>query len=348
MGETATAAPAELRFEFTGRTAEYFRIWAVSLCLSLATLGVYSAWGKVRKRRYLYAHTRLDGSGFDYRASPRAILRGRAIALALFGGLALAGHFVPTMQLVLFALLVLLAPWIVVASSRFNARSTTFRNVAFAFDGTVREAAKVLLGFGAIAIATAGIAWPWFRMRRARFIVEHHRFGATPFRADLEAGGFVLAYLLAFLMLVGVVTIVGVTVGIVSATTATAGEAPPAFVVFAPVIAIYAAYLVAYAYLRARVGNLTLDGTVVGALRGRSTLRARDLVWLYLGNVVAVLATLGLAVPWVTIRMARYRAAKLALAGGANIASFAAAAGAGAGAATGSEVGDLFDVDVSL
>ncbi|HYQ98448.1 MAG TPA: DUF898 family protein, partial [Casimicrobiaceae bacterium] len=188
MGETATAAPAELRFEFTGRTAEYFRIWAVSLCLSLATLGVYSAWGKVRKRRYLYAHTRLDGSGFDYRASPRAILRGRAIAVALFGGLALAGHFVPTLQLVLFALLVLLAPWIVVASSRFNARSTTFRNVAFAFDGTVREAAKVLLGFGAIAIATAGIAWPWFRMRRARFIVEHHRFGATPFRADLEAG----------------------------------------------------------------------------------------------------------------------------------------------------------------
>ena len=348
MGETATAAPAELRFEFTGRTAEYFRIWAVSLCLSLATLGVYSAWGKVRKRRYLYAHTRLDGSGFDYRASPRAILRGRAIAVALFGGLALAGHFVPTLQLVLFALLVLLAPWIVVASSRFNARSTTFRNVAFAFDGTVREAAKVLLGFGAIAIATAGIAWPWFRMRRARFIVEHHRFGATPFRADLEAGGFVLAYLLAFLMLVGVVTIVGVTVGIVSATTAAAGEAPPAFVVFAPVIAIYAAYLVAYAYLRARVGNLTLDGTVVGALRGRSTLRARDLVWLYLGNVAAVLATLGLAVPWVTIRMARYRAAKLALAGGANIASFAAAAGAGAGAATGSEVGDLFDVDVSL
>ena len=351
MGETAAAVPAELRFEFTGRTAEYFRIWAVSLCLSLATLGIYSAWGKVRKRRYLYAHTRLDGSGFDYRASPRAILRGRAIALALFGGFALAGHFVPTMQLVLFALLVLLAPWIVVASSRFNARTTAVRNVAFAFDGTVREAAKVLLGFGAIAIATAGIAWPWFRMRRARFIVQYHRFGVTPFRADLEAGGFVVAYLLAFLMLVGTVVLTMVALGIASIfmTAGTAAqEAPPTFVVIAPVIALYAAYLVAFAYLRARVGNLTLDGTSVGALRGRSTLRARDLVWLYLGNVVAVLATLGLAVPWVTIRMARYRAAKLALVGGADLASFAAAAAAGAGAATGSEVGDLFDVDVSL
>src|SRR5437867_2770564 len=69
-----TASDEQLfRFAFTGRATEYFRIWIISLCLSLATLGVYSAWGKVRKKRYLYAHTALDGTGFDYRASPLAI-----------------------------------------------------------------------------------------------------------------------------------------------------------------------------------------------------------------------------------------------------------------------------------
>ncbi len=117
--------------------------------------------------------------------------------------------------------------------------------------------------------------------------------------------------------------------------------------IFTPVIAIYAAYLFAFAYLRARVGNLTLNGTIVGALRCRSTLRARDLVWLYGSNVVAVLLTLGLAVPWVTLRMARYRAEKLTMVGAASLEAFAAATGA-AGTATGSEVSDLFDVDVSL
>ena len=55
-----------------------------------------------------------------------------------------------------------------------------------------------------------------------------------------------------------------------------------------PVIGIYAAYLAAFAYLRARVGNLTLNGTIVGPLRCRSTLRARDLTWLYVSNIVAV------------------------------------------------------------
>jgi uncharacterized membrane protein YjgN (DUF898 family) len=84
------------RFDFTGRNGEYFRIWVVSLFLSVVTLGIYSAWGKVRKKRYLYSHTELDGTGFEFRATPLAILRGRVIALALLGGFALSGHLLPT------------------------------------------------------------------------------------------------------------------------------------------------------------------------------------------------------------------------------------------------------------
>ena len=38
---------ATYRFDFTGRTGEYFRIWVVSLSLSVVTFGIYSAWGKV-------------------------------------------------------------------------------------------------------------------------------------------------------------------------------------------------------------------------------------------------------------------------------------------------------------
>jgi uncharacterized membrane protein YjgN (DUF898 family) len=351
MTMSPTAAPplAIQRFGFTGKTADYFRIWAVSLCLSLLTLGVYSAWGKVRKRRYLYAHTRLDGSGFDYHAAPVAILKGRVVALLLFGGLAFSGHFFLWVQIAFVVILVLLTPWIVVASSRFNARNSTFRNIAFAFDGTIREAAVVLLGFGAIVIATLGLAYPWFRMRRARFIVERHRFGATTFKSDITAGGFIVAYLMGLLMLIGAGVL---TVGLLGAAfglAAVLGNAkrPSAVLSFVPVIGIYASYLAVFAYLRARVGNLTLNSAIVGPLRCRSTLRARDLAWLYVSNIIAVFATLGLAVPWVTIRMARYRASKLCVVGAASLESFVAAPGV-VGTATGSEVGDLFDVDVSL
>ncbi len=354
MTDTSAEANAELsltyRFAFTGNASDYFRIWAVSLTLSLLTLGIYSAWGKVRKRRYLYAHTRLDGSGFEYRASPPAILKGRIIALTLFGGFAVASHFLPAVQVGFILLLLLLAPWIVVASSRFNARNTAWRNVAFGFDGGLREAAEVLLGFGALAVATFGLAFPYFRMRRARFIIERHRFGATPLKADLLAGGFIVAYLLAFVMLIGAAVLYAIAAAIAfflsDGGVHGSGNASPLAVIM-PLAVLYTAYIAVFAYVRARIGNLTLNGTIVGPLRCRSALRARDLAWLYISNIVAIIATLGLATPWVTIRMARYRAATLALEGEARLATLAAAT-VPAGTATGSEVSDLFDVDVSL
>lgn len=336
------------RFDFTGRSGEYFRIWIVSLFLSVVTLGIYSAWGKVRKKRYLYAHTELDGTGFEFRATPLAVLRGRVIALVLLGGFALASHVLPLAQLVFIVILLALTPWIVVAASRFNARNSAWRNITFGFNGGIGEAAKVFLAFGALAMVTLGFAYPYARMRRARYIIERHRFGETQFRADLTLGGFLLAYLLAMLMLVGsMVLLFLATIAIVFVTGAAGRQSGAGAAALAPVAMIYVVYLVVFAFLRARIGNLTLDGVVVGPLRCRSTLRARDLVWLYLSNIVAVLATVGLATAWVTIRMARYRAKNLYLIGEGTPGDFTGTATANVGA-TGSEVSDLFDVDVSL
>jgi uncharacterized membrane protein YjgN (DUF898 family) len=175
VNDHGTAALTTYRFDFTGRNGEYFRIWVVSLFLSVVTLGIYSAWGKVRKKRYLYSHTELDGTGFEFRATPLAILRGRVIALVLLGGFALSGHLLPIMQLVFIIILLVLTPWIVVAASRFNARNSAWRNITFGFDGGIREAAKVFLALGALAVVTLGLAYPYARMRRARFIIGHHR-----------------------------------------------------------------------------------------------------------------------------------------------------------------------------
>jgi hypothetical protein len=41
-----------LKLEFKGSAKEYFKIWVVSICLTLITFGIFSAWAKVRKKRY--------------------------------------------------------------------------------------------------------------------------------------------------------------------------------------------------------------------------------------------------------------------------------------------------------
>ena len=83
--------PREEAFSFTGSGSEYFRIWIVNLILSVVTLGIYSAWAKVRRLEYLYRNTRVAGASFDYHGRPLAILKGRIIAVLLFGGYTAAG-----------------------------------------------------------------------------------------------------------------------------------------------------------------------------------------------------------------------------------------------------------------
>ncbi len=51
-----TQAPSpELPLEFHASAREYFRIWIVNLCLTLLTFGIFSAWAKVRKKRFAYS-----------------------------------------------------------------------------------------------------------------------------------------------------------------------------------------------------------------------------------------------------------------------------------------------------
>ena len=93
--EEARQGIARYRPEFRADPREYFRIWIVNLALTIATLGVYSAWAKVRKLRYFHASTVLAGSAFGYHADPLRILRGRIIAAVLVGAYLLARRTSP-------------------------------------------------------------------------------------------------------------------------------------------------------------------------------------------------------------------------------------------------------------
>src|SRR5262245_53377118 len=81
-GAGESARRETIPFQFTASGGEYFRIWIVNLLLTLLTVGIYSAWAKVRRLRYFYGNTSLAGSAFEYHGQPLQILKGRLIALA--------------------------------------------------------------------------------------------------------------------------------------------------------------------------------------------------------------------------------------------------------------------------
>src|SRR3977135_3565979 len=120
-GVAANVADSEKRHpvEFTADTGEYFRIWIVTLALTIVPLGIYSPWAKVRKRRYFYGHTRIDGEAFEYRANPLAILKGRLIAVAAIAVFYGVGYFAPLYQWLPWIPLLVGGPWLLVRSLAF-------------------------------------------------------------------------------------------------------------------------------------------------------------------------------------------------------------------------------------
>src|SRR6266853_2027190 len=154
-GAAASVAGSEKRHpvEFPAHAGEYFRIWIVNLALPIVTLGIYSAWAKVRKRRYFYGHTRVDGESFEYRANPIAILKGRLIAVALFAVFYAISHFAPFYIWAIYLVLLFVGPWLEVRSLAFNAYNTAYRNVRFAFSGTYRICLGVVLVAFVVAVS---------------------------------------------------------------------------------------------------------------------------------------------------------------------------------------------------
>ena len=330
---------------FTGNAREYFGIWIVNLLLSILTLGIYSAWAKVRRKKYFYQHTLIDGAGFDYHASPIGILKGRLIAFAFFVLYAVSGSISPLLSALLALVFVLFLPWIVVRAMVFNARNSSHRGLRFDFTGTTGEAARVFIFLPILVPFTLGLIYPYISHKRARFLMENHRYGTSEFQVGTKVGDFYVVYMEALLLtaFLGVAgffalkAIVGSTGGLLSSTA-----------VVGLIIAGYLlAVLISAAFLQAKLGNLLWNGTRLDTLGFHANLKARYLAWLYVSNLLAIVCSFGLLTPWAQVRAVRYHAQCIALTDEVDFERFVGEKRT-ALKATGDEVAEMFDVDLAF
>ena len=128
-------------FEFRGRAGEFFKIWIVNIALTLLTVGIYSAWAKVRTNRYLYGNTYLNNSNFEYNADPKRILIGRIIIVLFYGSFLLFTDYLNMHKVAagIFVVFLLLLPWLIRQAISFKLKSASYRNIPFKFHAKVRS-----------------------------------------------------------------------------------------------------------------------------------------------------------------------------------------------------------------
>jgi uncharacterized membrane protein YjgN (DUF898 family) len=335
-------------FQFTGSGAEYFRIWIVNLLLSIVTLGIYSAWAKVRRLRYFYGHTAVDGGTFGYHASPIAILKGRLIAYAVVATMAVVSNVAPLLASVLYLPLLVLMPIVLVRAFRFRAANSSYRGIRFAFDGLENDAFRVYLLLPILVPFTLGLAYPFVVARQREFMVDHSRLGRSRFVLALPTWPVYRIY--------GTAAIVGLAWFVVLAA-ALAGTALVAGAdgddpvmtpgVAAVVLFSYVVIGVLYVAVRTAFENLVWNHTMLDEHRFASRLRIPHMLALYLVNIATIAVTLGLAVPWARVRLARYRARSLTLLPGGVLITEADAS-EGDESATGAELSEAMDLDFGL
>ncbi len=364
MPVDACNKPQELPLEFRGTVREYFRIWIVNLCLTLLTLGMFSAWAKVRKKRYFYSSITIDGTPFQYLAEPLPILKGRIIAVFLFIIYWFSSSFyLPALPWVLGAG-VIIAPWVVSRSAAFNARYSAFRNMTFQFRGNYLGTAQAIYWLGLIpflvvgtmfewwgSIQAGGIAFlaffllfPWWLNGVKQYMVRYASFGGERGQYSARGRQFFRVYFMA-----GLIVVAG---GLLSAAVVFLIVRPlsiksdwSTIVISMP---IYLGYMLGYAYVRANINNLVWNHTRLGPLRFKSTLTGRDMGKLYFTNAVGIIASLGLLTPWAVMRSLKYRADNLCVLVDGELTAFTGGTQSAVQAAAGAELGAIFDVDLSL
>ncbi len=296
--ERGHAAVRRLGFEFSGDSHEYFRIWIVNLCLSLLTLGIYSAWAKVRSERYFYGHTRLDGSSFEYTASPISILKGRLAALTvllLYGFV--SSQFPLTAPLFAVAFLFTM-PWLVMRSLRFRHGNSRYRGIRFGFEGRYPRALIWYLLAPIGSALTMFLAYPYVACRQQQWLVRNSRFGDARFDTDLRVSSVYGVYIVG-----GGILLFGVVLqGLAGQFTG-----PGIGSLLLPLLTVPFYYL-AFVFVKTQMTNLTLNHSRLDGHRFESRMETGAVCRLLITNTLGILLTLGLLIPWARIRMARYRA----------------------------------------
>jgi uncharacterized membrane protein YjgN (DUF898 family) len=352
---TSRASFAPEQFRFNGNGAEYFGIWIVNLLLTIVTVGIYSAWAKVRRLQYFYRHTELAASSFDFHGSAIRILIGRVIALAMFIGYNYSLRLHSRLTILAVLALAAVLPWLLRNSFRFRLYNSSWRGTRFHFRGSVAGSYRVFLLNGFLTLITLYVMAPFMHQRLKAYQHDNSWFGRTRFSFRARAGQFYLVYLLLLLAIVVFVFVISKS-GILGALTAMSqaqkhgGHVDPR-AIFRTVLILYGALILTGILIlpifHALITNLIWSNTRLAEHRIECNMSPLALIWITLSNFVLVVLTLGLFIPWAAVRLARFQLHAVRMFPASDLQEFVSAEPETVGA-VGEEAASAFDFDISL
>jgi len=347
----ASSSPTKLNFNFHGKTGEFWGIWIVNVLLSVLTLGIYSAWAKVRTNQYFLGSTEIDNHRFSYLATPMQILKGRIIAVVIFITYYFTSSFFPIVGIVLMIALMFLFPFLICSSLRFNMRMTSYRNVRFNFTGQYKDTFVNFILLPIASVFTLYLLLPWVLKRIDSFLIANTMYGNKSFEPTLSTGRYYKAAAITAVLsivVMGLLTTVMFKLG-TSIIPAEAGETPQ---FSGGMLIIMASFILLFnligAYYQATIRNHIFKETELNDVATfNSNYSFTSLAWLHVSNMLIIIGSVGLAYPWAKIRLANYAVTRTEIFALSGIDNVLDEMGEQSSALT-EELANAFDIDVAL
>lgn len=369
-----------LPLRFSGNGDEYFKIWIVNSILTVLTLGIYSAWAKVRTNRYFYGNTFLENSAFEYHATPMTILKGRLIAIAALIVYVFISKLFPISGFIFLGILTIITPWIIWRSIQFNARMVSYRNVRFNFRGELKEIYNRLLipvspiifiailgiivlfilgkeivasyemvvtGFFFTILLAIALMYPYMKMLLASYYINNRQYGQGKFLAELSANQYYMIYfrLIAKIFLILFIGIVMISIMLLAGIDLH-------ILMITIILPLYIFFIMlsvwTTAYLEANFKNYLLNNTKLDdVLEVTSNIQVNELFGIYFTNSLLLMFTFGLAYPWTIIRLKKYKIESTSVVIKGDISQYVNQQQQ-TQSALGEEMGDAFDAELDL
>jgi uncharacterized membrane protein YjgN (DUF898 family) len=311
------SSPTEENIElsYTGRWQDIAKLALVNSLLTFMTLGIYSFWGRVRIRKYLWSHTQVNRSPLEYHGTGGQLFIGFLLITILFlvvnfgfqalqnaliqaaistGSLGAASPIIGFSSLIMMTIYVAFFAYIIYSVRRYWLAMTSWRGIRLRQGGKRGTMLGLALPRALLTVVTLGFAYPWLALRAERYAYSQSFVGSRQFSFDAEVGPLVrgwlpiwLSYFFVILIpAVGIIAIVASTAGTESDGNSAQkfreifGNSGPWIISAYTLIAILVT-MAAYAFFRARLFNVGVSGISLGGLRFQGNIRTSSFLSAY-------------------------------------------------------------------
>jgi uncharacterized membrane protein YjgN (DUF898 family) len=353
-------------FEFKGNGKEFFRIWIVNIALSILTLGIYSAWAKVRTNRYMYANTYLNGSNFEYNADPKRILIGRMVVISIYALFVLFSQQLMLLKVAFgIALIAFIAmPWLVRQAVSFKLRNTSYRHVPFKYKGKMSEFYAFFLIHSLLNIFTVFLIFPYSYIQFKKLILNHAYYGQGKFyfkgKTREAYGIYIRLFFWNLLLLLGLLFLgvlvystfislfeaLSIPIDIEKVKTMFNPEVLTLMISFIILLTYLAIIAWQKAFSDAYFSNFVRNKTTLDKAHFKGEISPLSLAYIGLTNILVIIFSLGLLYPWAKIRYLRYKLEHTYFI--CQEYNQFESEGYETGSTLGEEMVDFFDIDIGL